>query len=160
MTIASRSTSPTQVPPELLARDDVADLGDLAAGDLDPRELGTAREPDAELRADLGVRPLGEDEVEHRDRLRADADHVVGVHRHAVDADRVVAAEALGDDHLGAHGVGGQRQAGAIVEPQHAGVVARQGDDPRRLARVDRPQAADQRLDGGVRAVWLTPARA
>ena len=35
---------------QLLAGDDVADLGDLAAGDLDPGELRPARQPDAELR--------------------------------------------------------------------------------------------------------------
>ena len=40
---------------ELDPRDDVADLGDLAAGDLDPGELRSAAQADADRAADLRV---------------------------------------------------------------------------------------------------------
>jgi hypothetical protein len=76
---------------ELPAFDDVADLCDLAARDLDARLLGTGAQADADLPADVGVGVATEDEVEHRERLGADTHEVVDVHRHAVDADRVEA---------------------------------------------------------------------
>ena len=44
--------------------------------------------------------------VDHRDRLGADADEVVDVHRDAVDADRLEPAGLLGDDDLRADAVG------------------------------------------------------
>ena len=86
--------------------DHVPHLGDLAAGDGDagqPRALGEARAEGLEHRR-LG--PLHGDVVHQRDRPRADADEVVDVHRHAVDADRVVAAGHLRDQRLGADPVG------------------------------------------------------
>ena len=54
-TIPSRSTVPIAVPLSSQPGDDLADLRDLAAGDLDPRELGAAAQADADLAADLGV---------------------------------------------------------------------------------------------------------
>ena len=66
-------------------------LGQLAARDLDPRQLGAARKPDPNLLADLYIGALDREVVEHRQGLSADADDVVYVHCHAVDAHRVVA---------------------------------------------------------------------
>ena len=63
----------------------------------------------------LRVGLLDRDVVDHRDRLGADADEVVDVHRDAVDADRVVAGPSIcGDQHLGADAVGGDREADAV----------------------------------------------
>ena len=78
---------------ELDPVDDVADLGDLAAGDLDPGELGAPAQTLPDRPQMLGVGGGAEDEVDQRDRLGADADQVVDVHRDAVDADRLEPAE-------------------------------------------------------------------
>ena len=130
--------------------DDVADLGDLAARDLDPGPLGARAQADADRAADLRVGLTAEDEVEHRDRLGADADQVVDVHRDAVDPDRGEVAHALGDQHLGPDPVGAEGDPGSVVDPQHARVVARKRHHPRRLPGLDQLQAADQGLDRGV----------
>ena len=99
---------------QLPALDDVADLGDLASRDLDPRLLGAGAETLADLAADLGRCLAAEDEVDEGDRLGADADQVVHVHRDQVDADRLEAAELLGDDHLGPHAVGAEGDAPVV----------------------------------------------
>ena len=153
-TIASSVDQPDRRAAELDPGDDLADLGDLAARDLDPGALGAPAQPDPDRPADLGVGFAAEDEVEHRDRLGADADQVVDVHRDAVDADRREVAEPLGDQHLRPDAVGAEGDAGAIVDPQHARVVAGQRHDSRGLAGLDQLQAADQGLDRavGVRA--------
>src|SRR5262249_17917098 len=65
-------------------------------------------------------------------------DHVVDVHRHAVDPDRVVAAEHLGHQHLGADAVRGQRQAEAPAEVDDVGEVPDVQDRP-----ADAPLAAE-----------------
>ena len=80
-----------------MSLDQLGELGELAAGDLDPRQLGALGEARPDLPADLRVGALDGEVVEHRKRLGADADHVVYVHRHAVDANRVVAAQLLGE---------------------------------------------------------------
>ena len=59
---------------ELEPVDDVADLGDLAARDLDPGQLGATAQAVADRPALLGVGGRAEDEVDQRDRLGADAD--------------------------------------------------------------------------------------
>ena len=46
---------PKQAPERSTPRTMLAELGELAAGDLDPGQLGAAREADADLLADLGV---------------------------------------------------------------------------------------------------------
>ena len=125
---------PKQAPATSKPAHHVAELRQLAAGDLDPGQLGAARQADADLLADLRVGPLDRDVVEHRQRLGADADHVVDVHRHAVDADRVEAAELLGDQQLGADAVGGERDPGPLVDPDHARVVARAAAPGARVA--------------------------
>src|SRR5262249_12092444 len=78
------------------------------------------------------VRPrrLDRDVVEHGDRLGADADHVVHVHRDAVDPDRVVTAEHLGHQHFGADAVRGQGQAEAAAEGDAVGEVPDVQDRP------------------------------
>ena len=139
------------------AADQVAELGELAAGDLDPGQLGAARQADADLLADLRVGALDRDVVEHRQRLGADADHVVDVHRHAVDPDRVEAAELLGDQQLGADAVGGERDPGPLVDPDHARVVAGQRHLPRGPAELDRAQRPHQPGDRGVRRALVDP---
>ena len=101
---------------QLDARDDVADLRDLAAGDLDAGLLGAGAEALADLAADLGRRLAAEDEVDQRDRLGADADQVVHVHRDAVDPDRVEAPELFGDDHLRADAVGAEGDALVLAD--------------------------------------------
>ena len=123
------------------AADHLAELGQLAAGDLDPGQLRAARQADADFGADRRVGPVDRDVVEHRQRLGADADHVVDVHRHAVDPDRVEAPELLGDQQLRPDAVGRERDPGPLVELDHAGVVARQRHLPRGPAELDRARA-------------------
>ncbi len=132
------------------AADHLAELGQLAAGDLDPGQLGAARQPDPDFGADRRVGAVDRDVVEHRQRLGADADHVVDVHRHAVDPDRVEAPQLLGDHQLGPDAVGRERDPGALVELDHAGVVARQRHLPRGPAELDRAQRLDQPGDRRV----------
>ena len=145
------------MPDEVEAVDDLAELCELAAGDLDPGKLGPAAKPLADLAQDAGVGRRHGDVVEHRERLRADADHVVDVHRHAVDAHRVPAPHALGEDELGADAVGGHREPAAVVEPHDAGVVA----GPDRLERlapgVDLAQRLEQRVHRRVRRGLADP---
>ena len=76
-----------------------------------PAGLGARRRPSAMRAEPVGVGLLDGEVVEQRDRLGADADDVVDVHRDAVDADRLEAVGLLGDDELGADAVGGERDA-------------------------------------------------
>src|SRR5262249_10100181 len=62
--------------------------------------------------------------VDHGQGLGTDADHVVRVHRDAVDADRVPASHPLRDDQLGADAVGGDGDAGPLIQADDVGVVA------------------------------------
>ena len=140
-TIASRATVPKQAPETSTPRTSCAELGQLAAGDLDPGQLGAARQADADFLADRRVGLLDRDVVEHRQRLGADADHVVDVHRHAVDPDRVEAAELLGQHQLGPDPVGRERDPGPLVDLDHARVVARQRHLRARAARAGSPPA-------------------
>ena len=148
---------PKQAPERSTLLTSVAELGELAAGDLDPGQLGAARQADADLLADRGVGGRHGDVVEHRQRLGADADHVVDVHRHAVDADRVAAPELLGDQQLGADPVGGEGDPGPLVEPDHARVVAGQRNLARGAAELDRAQRPDQPGDRRVRGPLVDP---
>ena len=70
------------------------------------------------------------DVVEHRDRLGADADQVVDVHRDAVDPDGVVAVHHLGDEQLRADAVGRDREAEPAAEVEHVRVVPEPADGP------------------------------
>ena len=81
-------------------------------------------EADADLLHHLGVGLLDREVVQQRDRLGADADHVIDVHGDAVDADGVVAAGLLGEDQLGADAVGADGDAEVRRDLEHGGVVA------------------------------------
>ena len=136
-----------------MAADQLGQHRELAAGDLHARGLGADLQARRRSRAErLRVGLLDGEVVEQRDRLGADADEVVDVHRDAVDADRVEAAGLLGDDELGADAVGARARCPRFVgDPQHDGVVAR----CRRPTRDGRPvsivaQHADQRADAAV----------
>src|SRR5437667_12170040 len=72
------------------------DDGNLPADDRDVRHLRSPVEPDADLASHLAVVRLDRDIVDEGDRLGADADNVVHVHRDAVDPNRVPAAHLLG----------------------------------------------------------------
>ena len=64
--------------------------------------------------------------------------------------DRVVAARLLGDDELGADAVRSDGDAEVRRHLEHGGVVAGQRHDARGLARLDRPEHADERADRPV----------
>src|SRR5207247_10350868 len=70
---------------------------------------------DADRASDLRVVGRNRDVVDERERLRPDADHVVHVHRDAVDADRVPPAHLLRDEDLRADAV---RAEGERVGPE------------------------------------------
>ena len=101
-----------------------------------PAASAPTLQPEGDLAQQLGIGGLDGEVVEQRQRLGADADQVVDVHRHAVDPDRVEAPRLLGDDHLGADAVGGQRDPEAGRDPQHARVVPGQRHGQRRRARA------------------------
>ena len=91
-----------------VAADHLGQLADLATWDLDPGQLGAGLQPQGQIAQQRGVGLLHGDVVEQRDRLRADADEVVDIHGHTVDADRVEPPRLLGHDHLRADAIGGQ----------------------------------------------------
>ena len=132
VTTASRSTSPTHMPTrsrppgEGCPRISSGTTASSPPGISTPGVLGARLEAPAR-RASSTSSPdlLDGDVVEHRDRVGAHADHVVHVHRDAVDAHGVEAAELLGHDQLGAHAVGRQGQPRVARQAQDAGVVAR-----------------------------------
>jgi hypothetical protein len=110
------------------ARHHVLELRGLAAGDRDARHLGARAQAGADgVEHDrVGVRHR--DVVDERERLGADADHVIDVHGDAVDADGVVFAQHVGDDGLRADAVGAEREPDA-VELDHVGEIADRQDD-------------------------------
>ena len=134
-----------------MAADQLGQHGDLAARDLDAGLLGAGLQPAPDRLEDVRVGLLDGEVVEHRDRLGADADHVVHVHGDAVDPDGVVAAGELGHDQLRADAVGPDRDAEVRRHFEHGCVVARQRHGARGAAGVDRPQHADERADRPVR---------
>ena len=91
-----------------------------------------------------GFGPVDRDVVEHRQRLGADADHVVDVHRHAVDPDRVELPERFGEHQLGPDPVGRQRDAEVRRHLDHARVVAGQRHLRRGPSQLDLPQRPHQ----------------
>ena len=133
-----------------MAADELGQHRELAARDLDAGLLGARLQALGDLRERGRVGLLDGEVVEHRDRLGADADEVVDVHRDAVDADRVQAPGLLGDDELGADAVGAQRDRQVVGDAQHAGVVPRAEQRPARAAGVDRAQHVDERADARV----------
>jgi len=113
-----------KAPPRARARDQLADLGDLAARDGDVGLPGPLVKALPDLLQEAGVGLLDGDVVEHAQRLGPHAQDVVDVHGHAIDADGVVLVQHLGDEQLGSDAVGGKGQAEAVPEVQHAGKVA------------------------------------
>ena len=77
----------------------------LAAEQRAARALAALGDAAQGLRPDLGVELAHREVVEEHERLGALHDQVVHDHRHAVDADRVVAAEQRGELQLGADAV-------------------------------------------------------
>ena len=110
-------------------------------GTSTPASAAPRARPAAIWREHLRVGVLDGQVVDQRDRLGADADDVVDVHRHAVDPDRVEAARLLGHDHLRAGGVGPDGDAEVVGHLQHRRVVAGGATDARRRAGLDRRRA-------------------
>jgi hypothetical protein len=133
-----------------MAADELGQHGELAPGDLDAGVLGADLQALGDLRERGRIGLLDGEVVEHRDRLGADADEVVDVHRDAVDADRAEAAGLLGDDELGPDAVGRQRDREVVGEPQDARVVAGSEERAARPAGVDRAQDVDERTHARV----------
>ena len=131
VTIASSATVPNAAPHRSkprgrrVAADQLGEHGELAARDLDAGRLRADAQALGDAPEPLGVGLLDGEVVEHRDRLGADADEVVDVHRDAVDPDGLEAVGLLGDDELGADAVGRERDAELVGDPQDARVVAR-----------------------------------
>ena len=116
-TISSRATVPKQAPETSTPRTISPSCASSPPGISTPASSAPRARPTPIFVADRRVGALDRDVVEHRQRLGADADHVVDVHRHAVDPDRVEAPELLGDQQLGADAVGRERDPGPLVEP-------------------------------------------
>src|SRR6266581_2496004 len=128
--------------PEVEFPHELGDHRDLPADDRYVRHLGPAVQPDANLTGDLAVVSLDRDVVDEGNRLRADADHVVHVHRDAVNPDRVPAAHLLRNKDLRPDAVGaqGERVVAEVDEsrevtdlgqrlPQAATTVGEGGDE-------------------------------
>ena len=141
-----------------VAADELGQDRELAAGDLDAGLLGAGLQALGDLRERGGVGLLDGEVVEHRDRLGADADEVVDVHRDAVDADRVQAPGLLGDDELGADAVGAQRDRQVGRDAQHAGVVPGAEQRAARRGR-DRSCAGRRRARARPRRWWRSRLR-
>ena len=130
------------------ALDDVAHRGDLAARDGDAGLPRAFREARAHRRQHRGLRALDGDVVDQRDGPRADTDEVVDVHRHAVDADGVVAARHLRDQRLGADPVGADGDSDA-AEIEDAREIAEADLDRAEAAVGIRPCGADVADEAG-----------
>ncbi len=83
-----------------VAPDDLRQLADLAAGDLDACGLGSGLQADADLAQQVGIGRLDRQVIQQRQGLGPHADQVVDVHGHAIDPDGVKALGLLGHDHL------------------------------------------------------------
>ena len=133
-----------------VAADELGQDGELAAGISIPAASAPTLQALADALERIGVGLLDGEVVDHRDRLGADADQVVDVHRDAVDADRLEPPRLLGDDELGADAVGRQGDAELRRHAEHRGVVAGQRHGGRGPAGLDRPQDRHERPDGAV----------
>ena len=133
----------------------LGDLGQLAARDLDAGRLGSRPQAPGDPLQHRRVGALDRQVVEQGQRLGAHAHQVVHVHGHAVDADRVEAPGLLGHDHLRAHAVRAQRDAQVGRHLQHRRVVAGRQDRARRAPGVDPAQNAHERGDRAVGGVLV-----
>ena len=127
---------------ELVTRHDAGVLGRLPADQHAARLAAALVHPGHDGRHLVGVDLARGDVVEHEQRLGAHADEVVDAHGDQVDADRPVATAVAGDDHLGAHPVGGGHQDRVREAPEVERELAAEAPDARHHAA--------QALDGGI----------
>src|SRR5262249_18442389 len=92
------------------AANHLSHLGDFAPGDVDPGRDGAGIQSLCQLTQESWVGLLDGDIVNHRNGSGPDADDIVGVHCHTVDADRVVFSKLLSDEDLRSYAVGGYCQ--------------------------------------------------
>src|SRR5256886_576601 len=135
---------PEASPRQVEVADDFRHARYSPADDGDVRELRAAIQSDADLPCDLAVVVRDRHVVHEGKRLGADADHVVHVHRDAVDPDRVPTPHLLRDQHFRADAVRAQRE-GVRTEVDETGEVA---DLRERLAEA-LPAVAQGRNEGG-----------
>ncbi len=100
--------------------DDLRELRDLASGDRDSGFLRSRAEPLEDLIDAAVVESVNADVVDQREGPGSDADHVVDVHRDAVEPDRVVAIELRRHDRLGADPIRADRDAELVAKRDHA----------------------------------------
>ena len=110
-------------------------LGGLTADERAARLHAAFRDAADDLGDALGHVPAAGDIVEKEKRLCAAADDVVDAHGDAVDADRIVLIEKLGDAELGADAVRARNEHGLL--------------HPRHVEREEAAEAADIRLAVG-----------
>ena len=137
-------------------------LGRLAA-DQRAAGLDAARGDPAHDRRDaLGPHLPADDVVGHEQRLGPAHDEVIDDHADQVDADRVVAAQPLGDHDLGAHAVGRGGQQRPAEAAQTGGVeqAGEPADAAHHLGPGVRATAARIRSTARSPASMSTPAAA
>lgn len=94
----------------LFSPDHLSDLRDLATGDGHAGLPSALVEPPAQFREHVRLQDLHRDVVDDGERLGADAENVVHIHRDAVDPDGIVPSHHLGDEQLGSDAVSRDRQ--------------------------------------------------
>ena len=104
-------------------------------------------------------RPLDRQVVEHRDRLGADADDVVDVHRYAVDTDGLGPGRPARRARARTDAVGRHRDAERVADAQDTGVVRRSARPSATGAELDLTQHADERVDAPVAPGWCRRRR-
>lgn len=93
---------------EVEAINQLREVRGLPADDRDVRLGGSRVQAFPDFFRDFRVRVLHRQVVDERERLSADAQRVVDVHRDAINPDRVVFLQRLGDANLGADPVGAE----------------------------------------------------
>jgi hypothetical protein len=103
--------------------------------------------------------------VQEEQRLRALADHVIHVHRHTINADRVVHAQVNGQTHLRADPIGTRHQDGVTVVAPKQSLVEVQAEHARKSAvctddpwAVGGPNRLGKPLDGGIASFDIYPS--
>ena len=135
---------------EVAGRVDVGHLGAFAADERAACDLAALRDARDHRGRVRGVELREPEIVEEEQRLGALDDEVVDVHRHTVDADRVVDLELDRELHLRADAVGAADEDGILVllagavQLEHPRERAMQSEDARRIgAPHDRLDAVD-----------------
>ena len=135
------------------AADHLADLRQLSSRAAHTCQLAAPCDAFSERSEQLGDGLLDRDVVDQRDRSCTDAQHVVDVHRDAVDADRVVAPGGLCDQELGPDAVGGDGDAQVVGNGHDVGEVPDVERGPGRSGMLERgsdpaQQRAEPAADG------------